>query len=163
MNDFEKLRLVHVLGTIVGKTLTTLRKPGSECYEAMVLWAGSFLSEKEFQIDSVLFPDQILYRTSSGVGLYVKGDGLFRINRWLYDHEKVVLAQVHSHPRDAYHSETDNEFPVATSAGQFSIVIPDYARRPFRNLSDYAIYRLKRDGRWRGLKQNQISMIFRVI
>jgi hypothetical protein len=36
--------------------------------------------------------------------------------------------QVHTHPDDAYHSDTDNTYPIATTLGSLSIVVPNFAR-----------------------------------
>ena len=37
-----------------------------------------------------------------------------------------VLAQVHTHPGAAFHSGTDDEWPIVTQTGFISIVLPDF-------------------------------------
>jgi hypothetical protein len=36
--------------------------------------------------------------------------------------------QVHSHPTEAYHSETDDTYPIVTVRGGLSLVVPDFGR-----------------------------------
>jgi hypothetical protein len=77
----------------------------------------------------------------------VPGDELHRINMWLHRHRLRLIAQIHSHPTEAYHSDTDDRYAIATSLGSISIVIPDFAVRPFQ-LEDCAAYRLSNRPWW---------------
>ena len=38
----------------------------------------------------------------------------------------MAIAQIHTHPRDAFHSSTDNEWPSVILPGSISVVIPNY-------------------------------------
>lgn len=40
-----------------------------------------------------------------------------------------VRVQVHTHPSEAFHSETDDAFPVVHKTGFLSLVIPDHGSR----------------------------------
>lgn len=117
-----------------------LRKVGQVGNEGFALWAGRFRG-REFVVEETIIPAQHAMRFETGVCVRVDGDELFRINRHLYLHGRLLVAQLHSHPTDAYHSETDDEYPIATTAGSFSLVIPDFAVRDFA-LDDCAVYRL---------------------
>jgi hypothetical protein len=66
------------------------------------------------------------------------------LNVWLYEAKQVIGVQVHSHPMEAYHSETDDTYPIATLSGSLSIVLPFFGRDGFGS-SDIAAYRLDRD------------------
>ena len=70
---------------------------------------------------------------------------LHRLNVWLYEAQQIIGVQVHSHPADAYHSETDDTYPIATLAGSLSIVLPFFGRDGWES-SDIAAYRLGQDG-----------------
>lgn len=60
---------------------------------------------------------------------------------------RQVLAQVHSHPSRAYHSAVDDAMALPRRAGNLSLVVPDFARRP--DLMDGStLYALQPDGRW---------------
>jgi hypothetical protein len=77
----------------------------------------------------------------------VDGPKLHELNRWLYERQMTLIAQLHSHPGEAYHSPTDDAFPIATAVGSFSLVVPDFARNPF-SLERCAVYRLAGNGGW---------------
>ncbi|HEY2053445.1 MAG TPA: hypothetical protein VGH14_05875 [Solirubrobacterales bacterium] len=75
----------------------------------------------------------------------VDGDALHELNLWLYEHHETLAVQVHAHPTDAFHSETDDAFPIVTALGGFSIVAADFARKGLL-CADTAVYRLSREG-----------------
>ena len=64
---------------------------------------------------------------------------------WLYEAKQVIGAQIHSHPTDAYHSDTDNTFPIATLDGSLSIVLPYFGREGWKS-SGVAAFRLGQSG-----------------
>ncbi|MBA2335589.1 MAG: Mov34/MPN/PAD-1 family protein [Blastocatellia bacterium] len=99
-------------------------------------------------------------RSEDGVCVTVTGDELHRINVELYQNKLSLIAQIHSHPTEAYHSTTDDTFPIATTVGCLSLVVPDFAIRPFA-LRDCAVCRLQPTGRWMQLTQREVeSLIF---
>jgi hypothetical protein len=58
-----------------------------------------------------------------------------------------VLVQVHTHPQEAGHSETDDQFSLAPAPGFMSLVIPDFGagQAGFRGA---ALVRMRADGSW---------------
>ncbi|WP_246672244.1 MULTISPECIES: Mov34/MPN/PAD-1 family protein [unclassified Mesorhizobium] len=125
------------------KHLATVGQAG---YEGLGLWVGKTAGETA-TVERALIPQQRLIRTASGVGVRIEGDELHRLNVWLFENKLRILAQVHSHPTDAYHSGTDDENAIATAIGSLSLVVPDFASRPF-DLSSTAVYRLNAAGSW---------------
>jgi hypothetical protein len=117
-----------------------MRAVGRNGNEGFALWIGKRIGDA-FHVDETLIPEQTGLCFDGGVCVTVGGEELFRINRYLFDTRRQMIAQLHSHPTDAYHSETDDAFPIATVAGAFSLVVPDFAVRPF-SLDDCAVYRL---------------------
>lgn len=75
----------------------------------------------------------------------VDGPELHKLNRWLYDAHETLAVQIHTHPDDAYHSETDDEFPIVTALGGASVVVPRFARDGLTG-PDTAVFRLMHDG-----------------
>lgn len=63
---------------------------------------------------------------------------------WLYDNGQRLGAQVHSHPTRAYHSDTDDAYPIATQRGALSLV-PHFATDGIRGRG-VATYRLTASG-----------------
>jgi hypothetical protein len=117
-----------------------LRVAGRGGCEAFALWAGR-RTGAVFQVLETIIPPQRAGEADGGVFVSVDSEALFRLNMHLYDRELALVAQLHSHPGEAYHSETDDTYPIATTAGALSLVIPDFAAHPFA-VERCAIYRL---------------------
>jgi hypothetical protein len=99
---------------------------------------------QRFLVHAAHVPRQTATRSPDGLMVRVEGDALHRLNVWLYEHGQVLGAQVHAHPTDAYHSDTDDTFPIVTALGGLSLVVPDFCRRDL--LTGSAAYRLTSDG-----------------
>jgi hypothetical protein len=124
-----------------------LREVGLDGLEGFVLWAGERVGNSEFRVRQMIVPEQHGLRVGDGVCVTVDGAELFRLNVHLYESKLELIAQLHTHPDAAYHSETDDSYPIATQTGALSIVIPDFAEAPFA-ISGCAIYRLQAGRRW---------------
>lgn len=123
-----------------------MRDVGELGCEGLVLLVGK-ASESVFEVTDVWVPIQRVHRSEDGVGVVVDAEELHRINVALYSAGLELVGQVHSHPTDAYHSHTDDEFAIANTVGAISIVVPDFAAGAFQ-LEDCAVYRLASSGEW---------------
>jgi hypothetical protein len=129
---------------IISRTEESLRAAGAEGYEMFVLWSGRWEGE-DFRFRSAHAPRQSSYRTEDGLLVRVAGEALHRLNRWLLNNDEVLAAQVHAHPRAAYHSETDDTYPIVTALGGLSLVAADFAREGLMADSS-ALFRLDEEG-----------------
>lgn len=70
-------------------------------------------------------------------------------NFWLALAEKKlgIRIQVHTHPQEAFHSPTDDAFPIVHTAGFLSLVIPNFAQGPI-GFQDAYLTEIQDDGRW---------------
>ncbi len=133
-----------VPASVVADTEAALREAGRDGYERFVLWSGN-LDGTDFLVRTTHVPPQRAYSLPDGLCVRVDGPALHALNVWLFDHKEVLGVQVHSHPTDAYHSETDDTFPVVTGLGGMSLVIPDFGADPMFS-GGHAVYRLSRHG-----------------
>lgn len=140
MNTFESIKQFLVPSSIADETDTQLRAAGRDGAEKFVLWSGSVRSD-QFVVQTMHVPAQTAYRFSEGLCVRVEGAELHRLNVWLYEHGERLGVQVHSHPTNAYHSETDDAYPMVTTRGGLSLVVPDFARAGVRGVGT-ALYRL---------------------
>jgi hypothetical protein len=145
---------------LVDQTLEPLQDAGREGYEAFVLWGGRFLDEDRFEFVSAYFPEQTTSRGAEGLLVYVDGEALFRVNRAFYEAGLVLGGQVHSHPTDAYHSETDDAYPLVTLLGALSGVVPDFGDGRRARIDEWAWYRLVAAGEWASLT-DKTRIVFR--
>jgi hypothetical protein len=139
-----------------------LRKAGRLGCEGFAVWAGRRESDTEFRVTEAVIPDQRPIRTESGIMVVIGPQELRRLNAWLYENNLSVIAQIHSHPTEAYHSEADDHLAIATVVGSFSFVVPDFAVSPFL-LATWAPYRLAPDGLWKELDRRDVERIITLV
>lgn len=129
-------------------TLASLQEGGEGGHEVFVLWGGQ-IHDSVLRFGSVLVPEQTAYRTSQGLLVTVEGRALFSVNKTLYERNEILAAQVHSHPTDAYHSDTDDCFSLVTLTGAVSVVVPFFGSKGLAGIHDWAWFRLTGKATWR--------------
>ncbi|WP_263379547.1 Mov34/MPN/PAD-1 family protein [Granulicella paludicola] len=150
---------VTVARDVVAATLETLQAYGKHGFEGLVLWLGEVSGRTAF-VTRALVPDQEPTKSEDGVGYFVDGETLFRLNRVLASSGLRLLAQVHSHPTNAYHSEADDRYAIVTAEGGLSLVVPNFGKAPFEPCA-WAVYRLS-GGQWKHMEHSQAQNLIRV-
>lgn len=134
-----------------------LRAVGASRREGVGFWAGVVRNGIAY-VEAALVPSQVSGNVGDGLAVVISGDELFRMNVWLHQNKMRLIAQVHSHPTDAYHSETDDDYAIIAETGGLSIVVPDFARSPF-DVARIAAYRLSGSGRWDALSTQEVRSL----
>jgi hypothetical protein len=142
--------------TLVG-TVAALREWGEKGYERLVLWIGH-VYENVAVVEDALIPTQRPITSEDGVGYFIPRGALFEVNKYLSEHQLRLIAQVHSHPTEAFHSSTDDAFAIVTAEGGFSLVVPDFGDAP-ADPRAWAVYRLT-EGRWREMFNWEVEQTF---
>jgi proteasome lid subunit RPN8/RPN11 len=119
-----------------------LRHCGAGRRECQALWIGPW-SDPE-RITRLVHPRH----SASAIGFRLDDDWLTRFWSELADAGEGVRVQVHTHPGAAYHSATDDAFPILAVPGFLSLVIPRFAAGP-ASLDGAFLAQLGDDGRWR--------------
>ena len=144
MSEFDLIRAFVVPADICDASDRYLREAGRDGNERFILWTGVVRGDR-LLVRTLHVPKQTAYRSSSGLCVRVEGDELHRLNVWLFENEERLAIQVHSHPTEAYHSDTDDTYPIVTTLGGLSLVVPDFARYGVRGPAT-ALYRLSKRG-----------------
>lgn len=139
----EAIESFAVPRNIVAYTEKHLRVAGRKGFELFVFWTGVVEGDR-FVVRHGHVPEQTASRSRQGLSVRVEGDALHELNVWLFDNQEVLGAQVHAHPTDAFHSDTDDSFPIVTTLGGLSLVVPDFCRTGL--LRDSAPFRLTPEG-----------------
>ncbi len=160
MSSFLNVQSVVVPRDVASQAHEHLRQMGEMGCEGIALWVGR-LDGDTFQVLGTYIPEQTALISETGVCIMVDGHALHRFNVWLYEQQMVTIAQLHSHPTEAFHSETDDTFPIATAAGSLSLVIPDFAREPF-TLGQCAVFRLVPGQGWVWLTSAEVENLIRI-
>ena len=154
------LKRVIVPREVVESIHAHLRRTGAAQCEGVGFWAG-IIEGDEFVVQAALVPPQTTGHMQNGLAVVVSGDALFRMNVWLHKNEMTTVAQIHSHPGDAYHSDTDDDYAVMTRVGGLSIVIPNFAREEF-SLDTAVVHRLEPDGSWKVLPAAEAKTLIHI-
>jgi hypothetical protein len=152
----ESIQRFRVPRNIVAQSERSLLKAGKDGYELFVLWTGR-RSGDVFEVLKAHVPRQTASKTKRGLLVRVEGEALHKLNVWLYENEQELAVQIHAHPTDAYHSETDDTYPIVTTAGGMSIVAADFCRDGLLT-DDSALYRLAGNA-WVEVDRNMVEVV----
>ena len=159
MNTFKSIREFVVPADLCGATDRQLREAGLDGNERFILWSG-VVRDDRLLVRTLHCPKQTAYRLAGGLCVRVEADELHRLNVWLYENSERLAIQVHSHPTEAFHSDTDDAYPMVTTLGGLSLVVPDFARHGVRG-PETALYRLSSAG-WQGLSPTDARRVLRL-
>lgn len=153
------LQRITVKRKTVNQMLESMREFGDLGSELLVLWLGELVPEKsEGHVLQAFVPPQRQVKSESGVGYFVGEKTLFELNKGLSETGLRLIAQVHSHPQEAYHSEADDRYAIVTFEGGLSLVVPDFGDAP-ADPTAWAVYRLHgRD--WVELPKDEVKKLF---
>ena len=156
MSTLDLIRAFVVPADICDASDRHLREAGLVGNERFILWTGIVLDGR-LLVKTMHVPKQTAFRSSSGLCVRVEADELHRLNVWLYENGERLAIQVHSHPTEAYHSDTDDAYPIVTTLGGLSLVVPEFARYGVRGPGT-ALYRLSNKG-WEALSPRDARQV----
>lgn len=126
---------------IINDTFEHFRRCGNGRRECQVLWVGPWA--EPMSADRVVHPRHRAY----GDGFELDVSWLNAFWASLADEARGVRVQVHTHPREAFHSPTDDEWPIVHVPGFLSLVIPDFGMGPV-SLQGAYLTEIQPDGSW---------------
>lgn len=161
MVGFLEITTIRIPLDKISEAYKIMRYAGSKGVEGMALFAGK-QKGNTFEIFETIVPKQNSYKLESGLMYAVEADELHRINVWLFKNGFKIIAQIHSHPNEAYHSETDNQFPIVATIGGISVVVPRFASDPI-DIDYWAVYRLSPQNIWEKQSEFETRTMFEII
>ena len=144
---------------VLAESAQALKDIGGGVKEAVILWQGRVLDETIAEITRLIVPRQVTGPLHFNVPLVER----LRILREIAAVREFIVVQLHTHPREAFHSEADDTMAITKHTGAVSIVIPDFGTRWDGDLSDTAIFIHRGGAKWRALSRAQISALFEVV
>ena len=126
---------------MIEETFATFRSCGAGERECQLYWASPW--SDPLRLTDLVHPKH----TSSYYGLSLDSAWISSFWLALADRDLGVRVQVHTHPGEAFHSETDDAFPLIHEAGFLSLVIPDFAYGPVGFERAY-LTEIQADGSW---------------
>jgi len=134
----ERVNLPHER---LAETFEIMQHCGAGRRECQVLWIGPWHSPD--LITEVIHPRH----HADGHGFSLDGGWLNTFWIDLASRHVGIRVQVHSHPQSAFHSPTDDEFPIIRTEGFLSLVIPRFALGPV-SLEGAYLAEVQFDGSW---------------
>ena len=139
--DLHQLHTFRLPSGLLDQTIKPIQAAGNDGYEMLILWLGQCY-EDHFKVNEVYIPRQETYKSETGCFYTIDSAEIAELSDKLYRTRQMVGAQVHSHPRGAFHSETDEAYPIATTEGSISIVLPFFGYNGWE-ANGIAVYRLR--------------------
>lgn len=122
-------------------TLEHFRRCGRSRIECVVYWVARQADPDV--VDDVAHPNHV----STKWMYQVKPAWLNAFMVRLHTERRTVRVQVHTHCEDAFHSATDDGWPLVTTPGFLSLVIPRFAESPILH-DDLFLAELNEHGKW---------------
>ena len=119
---------------IWNQTLIVLRDYGADSSEGLVFWGGC-VSGAVTQITGLY----VLGHEPQGGRVEVAAQESRWLVRQLRLRDEKLIAQVHSHPRAAFHSDGDDRLAASYHSGFLSIVVP-YFGSDVESIDDCAVF-----------------------
>ncbi len=140
--QFERAEVHLIVGErLLEQSLTTLRLCGEGSRECMLFWLAA-CDGCEQVVEVAHLPHAATHGSCE-----IDGRALNGLWRRLATEDLRIVAQVHTHPGAAFHSRTDDQFPVLPRVGLLSLVVPNFALTEF-DPSECFLGRLEADGSW---------------
>lgn len=130
------------------ETFATFRSCGENLRECQLYWLSRW--DDPLQLMEVAHPRHASNRYALSIG----SNWISKFWDDLADRCLGVRVQVHTHPFEAFHSATDDAYPLLGDAGFLSLVIPDFAMGPVGFAGAY-LCEIQADGRWREVGINE--------
>jgi len=131
----------RISNELLGRTFHDLRSCGEGKRECQVVWISPWRSSD--LISQVVHTSH----TASGAGFTVVEPWLTSLWQRLAAEGVGVRVQVHTHPGRAFHSHTDDHWPIIHTPGFLSLVIPNFGMGSVGFEGAY-LAKLGGDGRW---------------
>jgi hypothetical protein len=155
----DQVRRYRVSRELLARSSATLRTTGAGQREAVLLWRGRVLGPDSMEATAVVVPRQITGPRHFNVPL----DERMRIADEASLMGELVVAQMHTHPSEAFHSRADDELAIIKHIGAISIVVPNFGMKWEGDLTDTSIHIHLGRCRWRELSGSEVAALFEVV
>jgi hypothetical protein len=131
---------------LLQKTITVLRRGGDRGEERVALWLSTSAPRTPAVVVEVYEPDQI-----AEVDYFrLPPDSMRSLMAHLRSTRRRIVAQIHTHPGRAFHSDVDAEWAIVRHVGALSLVLPRFAATttPANFLKEVMTYEYSASGHW---------------
>lgn len=127
---------------VLEETFKHFRECGNGRHECQMLWLSPW--DAPAVITKAVHPEHLAHHG----GFVLEDHWLNEFWMDLANTNMGIRVQVHTHPQEAFHSPTDDEFPIIHRPGFLSLVIPNCGSGPV-GFRDAYLTEIQDDGGWR--------------
>ncbi len=150
---------VNISKSVIKNTFDGLRVFGKKQQEGHILWVG-LKENSTFLVKEAWISKQ----SNTLVSYEVSEEEEHHINVQLNKLDWTIIAQVHTHPEDAFHSPTDKEGSALSLPGSLSVVIPNFGFiSDDENLDDWVVFRLQHEEWGDAMDANEVKKLFQIL
>lgn len=128
------------------QVLSELERRSEGTHESGVFLLGTREGERREVRDAVYYDDLDPQAYASGVCI-LHGDAFARLWALCRAKSLTVVADAHTHPKEAFQSTSDRTNPMVAREGHIAIIIPNFAQAPVR-LPDIGMYEYEGQHEW---------------
>jgi proteasome lid subunit RPN8/RPN11 len=132
---------------LLRETIDILRRGGLRQEERVALWLSTAAQRSPAPIVEVYEPAQI-----AAIDYFrLPPDSMRALMYHLRSTRRRIVAQIHTHPGRAFHSEVDAEWAIVRHVGALSLVLPRFAATTTAEtfLDEVMTYAYTPEGEWR--------------
>ncbi|MHB1069564.1 MAG: Mov34/MPN/PAD-1 family protein [Gemmatimonadaceae bacterium] len=136
---------VRLNASLRAMTLSVLQETGSTRVECVVLWLGRRAG------DSIVVTECYRPKQEARADFFrIPPASMLELKAHLRRERLMVAAQVHTHPRDAFHSAADDAWAIIRHEGALSLVLPQFALKTDEGTfaDDVKVFRLNARNVW---------------
>jgi hypothetical protein len=145
--------------SLIETTLKHLQDSGRKGVECVVLWLGERQGQSIF-VREAYRPAQIAERDM----FRIPPEGMDAIKALIRARRLMVAAQVHSHPKRAFHSFADDRWAIVRHEGALSLVLPRFATSTTAasfNV-DVKLFRLSISNEWLEIPRSEVRSCLQI-
>jgi proteasome lid subunit RPN8/RPN11 len=137
--------IIRVPISVQEKTIAHIRHCGTNHEEGLVAWSGIMRTGQLIVRNAIVPSNGVIKEYMS---LRFSDETIEQMADDILSKGEKLIAQVHSHPFEAFHSETDNQFPLVHRKGFLSIVIPYFGKSGFEDFNEFRVYEYVQNNEW---------------
>lgn len=154
------MSIIQVREAIIRKTLSVLQEAGMQQIERILLWLAPLKGET-VEIAEIYIPLQI----AEVDYFHIPREGVASMLQHLKAKKLKVVAQVHSHPREAFHSPADDRWAIINHLGALSLVLPYFALHtaPQDFVQHAVVFEMSHSKKWEEIVSHKVGTRYRIV
>jgi hypothetical protein len=140
---------------VLGRSRELLEPFRARKVEGCLLWFGYVLDAGTCVVTTCVKPPQASYATTYAIS----AEAVREVRRHVRPHRLLLLVQIHTHPKDAYFSQWDEEHALNNRLGALNMIVPHYGNIRWIETERFCMVERTRAERWEPWSQQDWSRL----